>query len=57
MIDELKFQGLLRPGEAGIHAVTDDFTPRLPDGCSGRYRDDITGQPLRDDLVAEARAK
>ena len=26
-------------------------------GYSGRYRDDLTGQPLRDDLVKAARAK
>jgi len=26
-------------------------------GYSGKYRDDLTGQPLRDDLVKAARAK
>jgi len=30
---------------------------QLPPGCSGRYKDDITGQPLIDALVREARAK
>ncbi len=57
MIDELRFRGMLRRGEVGLHAVTDDYEYELPPGCSGRYRDAISGQPLRDDLVAEARAK
>ena len=26
-------------------------------GCSGKYKDDLTSQPLRDDLVKAARAK
>ena len=29
----------------------------LPEGCSGQYKDDLTGQPLIDALVHEARAK
>ena len=57
MVDELKFRGMLRRGEVGLHAVTDDHEFELPPGCSGRFRDEISGQPLRDDLVAEARAK
>ncbi len=56
MVDEMHVQGIWRRGEVGLHAVTDEDS-NMPDGCSGRYRDDITGQPLRDDLVAEARAK
>ncbi len=56
MVDEMHVRGIWRRGEVGLHAVTDEDSV-LPEGCSGRYRDDITGQPLRDDLVAEARAK
>jgi hypothetical protein len=29
----------------------------LPPGCSGKYHDDMTGQPLADQLVLEARQK
>jgi hypothetical protein len=29
----------------------------LSPGCSGKFRDDLTGQPLRDELVTAARAK
>ena len=56
MIDEMHVRGIWRRGEVGLHAVTDEDGV-LPEGCSGKYRDDTTGQPLRDDLVAEARAK
>jgi len=55
MIDEMHVRGIMRRGEVGLHAVTDE-DGTLPEGYSGRYRDDTTGQPLRDDLVAEARA-
>ena len=58
MTDEMYFRGIWRRGEVGLHAVTDEDAPgQLPNGCSGKYRDDVTGQPLRDDLVVEARAK
>ena len=58
MVDEMHFRGILRRGEQGMHAVTDeDMQQPWPEGCSGKFRDDISGQLLRDDLVAEARAK
>ena len=58
MVDEMHVCGIMRRGEQGLHAVSDeDREEAWPEGCSGRYRDDISGQLLRDDLVAEARAK
>ncbi len=62
MTDELKARGIVRPGEVGLHAVTDDaqIEEQLhgpEQGYSGRYRDDMTHQVLRDDLVHEARQK
>ena len=54
----MHFRGFLRRGEQGMHAVTDEDTQHAwPEGCGGRSRDDISGQLLRDDLVAEAKAK
>ena len=53
MMDEMQARG-----EIGLHAVTDeDVTKSTRAGCSGKYRDDISGHLLRDDLVREARAK
>ena len=42
-----------------MHAVTDEdgVDAQSPVGCSGKYRDDMSGQLLRDSLVHEARAK
>ena len=41
-----------------MHAVTDeDPIMQVQEGCSGSFRDDITGQPLKDELVREARAR
>ncbi len=62
MTAQLKKHGMIKPGEIGIYALDDDgqVEEALKDagsGYSGRYRDDITGQPLRDDLVREARQK
>ena len=62
MIDEMYSKGILRRGEQGLHAVCDESeggeaARELQKGCSGAYRDDITGQLLRDDLVMEARRK
>ena len=53
MMDEMQTQGIWRPGEVGLHAVTDEdeATAAAPTGCSGKYRDAIGGQLLRDDLV------
>ena len=52
----------LKPGCQGIQAVDDEeeivqhaYGPAQ--GFSGRFRDDLTGQVLRDDLVLQARLK
>jgi len=58
MVAEMKDRGIHRAGEVGLHAVTDeDGDPDHDDRFSGTYRDDISGQILRDDLVREARQK
>ena len=58
MMDEMQSRGIWRPGEIGMHAVSDEAQHASQDNrCSGAYRDDISGQLLRDDLVREARAK
>ncbi len=62
MTDELRARGIVRDGEAGLHAVTDDQAIeqllRGPEnGYSGKCRDDTTGQVLKDELVMEARQK
>ena len=58
MIDEMKSRGIHRVGEAGLHAVCDeDVAPEADERYTGKYRDDISGQVLRDDLVDEARRK
>ena len=62
MVSQMRELGIWRPGEIGLNAVTDDVDDekqlRGPEqGFSGRFRDDISGQVLRDDLVQEARAK
>ena len=62
MTEQLSADGMVKPGEVGIHALDDDevvkAAMRGPDqGYSGAYRDDLTKQVLRDDLVKEARKK
>ena len=62
MTAQLKVDGLIKDGEVGINAMDDDAaveaTLRGPEqGFSGQYRDDLTNQVLRDDLVKEARRK
>ena len=58
MVAEMKDRGIHRAGEVGLHAVTDeDGDPDHDERFSGAYRDDISGQILRDDLVREARQK
>jgi len=62
MTDELRARGIVRDGEAGLHAVTDDNEVAeslrgAEQGYSGAYRDDLTGQLLKDELVHEARQK
>ena len=62
MYAQMKACGIVRDHEVGLHAVTDDgeferaFKAKDP-RFSGKFKDDITGQVLRDDLVAEARKK
>ena len=61
MSDEMHARGIMRRGELGLHAVDDETTnePTLKtaeQGYSGKYRDDTTGQVLRDKLVQAARA-
>ncbi len=62
MIAEMHHKGIVRAGEIGLNAVTDDAEDERKmkgpeQGFSGAFRDDITGQVLQDDLVREARAK
>ena len=58
MTNEMQWRGIWRRGEVGLHAVSDeDPVMQIANGCSGKFRDDVTGQLLRDDLVREARAK
>ena len=59
MVGEMQAQGIWRPGEVGLQAVADEAATRAAAwaGCSGKYRDDISGQVLLDDLVREARGK
>ena len=62
MYDQMRASGIVRDHEVGLHAVTDDlkvqeeFKTRDP-RFSGKFKDDLSGQVLRDDLVHEARAK
>ena len=58
---QLKADGLLKDGCYGIQVADDDmealksmFGPEQ--GYSGKYRDDLTGQVLKDELVTKARA-
>ncbi len=59
---QLRHDRRLKPGCFGIQAVDDDeevskslYGPEQ--GYSGKYKDDLTGQVLRDDLVRAARLK
>jgi len=59
---QLRMDGVMRPGCQGLLAVDEEVMLEKKmcepgKGCSGKYRDDITGQMLRDDLVDEARMK
>ena len=59
--DQLHQKGIMKPGEIGLHAVNDEDDESImrgPDqGFSGKFRDDLSGQVLKDSLVAEARQK
>ena len=59
--DQLKADGLVKDGCYGIQVADDDLevlkeTYGPAQGYSGRYKDDLTGQVLKDSLVAKARA-
>ena len=62
MGNQMRRAGILKPGCQGLMAVDDediDAQERCgpAQGYSGQFRDDLSGQVLKDDLVAEARAK
>ena len=56
---QLRADGRLQPGCYGVQMADDESGPRQlygpEQGYSGRFKDDMTGQVLRDDLVVEAR--
>ena len=56
---QLKKDGNLEQGVFGVDTAHEHSgvpaQGELPEGCSGKYRDDITKQPLRDELVHAAR--
>ncbi len=59
---QLRADRRLKPGCVGIQAVDDDDAVQQTlygpeQGYSGKYKDDLTGQTLKDELVAAARLK
>ena len=56
---ELEDRGIIRAGEVGMHAVTDEAkssdVKNASTGYTGKYKDDISGQLLKDSLVLAAR--
>ena len=62
MRDELRYRGILKDGEVGLHSLEDESKEASlahgpEQGYSGEFKDDITGQVLKDELVREARRK
>ena len=62
MTKQLRLDGRVKAGEIGIFALDDDAVEQAlvksPEmGYSGKFKDDLTNQVLRDDLVVEARRK
>ena len=58
--DQLRELGILQPGVIGMQGSFEDEINSLDvprEGYSGQFRDDITGQILRDEWVLEARRK
>ena len=58
--DQLRADGLLKQGCYGIQVADDDLEILKSicgpeQGYSGRYKDDLTGQLLKDELVMKAR--
>ena len=61
-VEQLKLDHLLKEGCYGVQVADDDAAVAASlmgpaQGYSGRFRDDLTGQLLKDTLVEEARAK
>ena len=57
---QLRVDGRLQPGCYGIQSQDDDCIREIygpAQGYSGKYKDDLTGQVLKDSLVMEARKK
>jgi len=63
MSDQVKHDGKIQEGCLGLLPEFEDTEQTLRQCevidtyCSGRYRDDLSGQPLVDSLVTEARQK
>ena len=60
--DQMREDRLLREGCFGVQVPDDDAAVEAEmrgpsSGFTGKYRDDLTGQVLKDALVIEARAK
>ena len=60
--DQMREDSILKDGCFGVQVPDEDVEVEeniksAAQGYSGRYRDDLTGQVLKDDLVKEARAK
>ena len=59
---QLRHDGRLKPGCVGIQAMDDDAKVHVSlygpeQGYSGKYKDNLTGQVLKDELVMAARMK
>ena len=57
---QLRADGRMQPGCYGIQAVEEDCVREIygpAQGYSGRFKDDLTGQVLKDSLVLAARKK
>ena len=60
LTNQLRVDGRLQPGCYGIQSQDDDCIREIygpAQGYSGKYKDDLTGQVLKDSLVMEARKK
>ena len=57
---QLRADGRMQPGSYGIQAVEEDCVREIygpAQGYSRRFKDDLTGQVLKDSLVLAARKK
>ena len=60
LTNQLRVDGRLQPGCYGVQSQDDDCIREMygpAQGYSGKYKDDLTGQVLKDSLVMEARKK